>query len=212
MPINPQQAYNSWAAQYDTNKNHTRDVEATALRSALSALSFTTCLEIGCGTGKNTAWLMQQAQQVTAVDFSEEMLAKAKEKIKDAQVTFKQADIRADWAFADKQYDLITFSLVLEHIDNLKHIFNEVARVLQPGGYVYIGELHPFKQYTGTKARFHTDEGLHVVECYNHHISDFVQIPRKYGLIVMDINECFDADDRNDVPRILTVILKKGDV
>ena len=70
MPIDTQQAYNSWAAQYDTNKNNTRDLEAGALRSVLAAISFDTCLEIGCGTGKNTTWLMQRAQHVTAVDLS----------------------------------------------------------------------------------------------------------------------------------------------
>ncbi len=38
---------------------------------------------------------------------------------------------------------------------------------------MYIGELHPFKQYAGSKARFNTEAGEQVVNCYNHHITDF---------------------------------------
>jgi len=47
-------AYNIWAGQYDTNKNRTRDLEAVSLQQTLSDIQFDRCLEIGCGTGKNT--------------------------------------------------------------------------------------------------------------------------------------------------------------
>src|SRR5471030_1218067 len=93
------QAYNSWAEQYDTNENKTRDLEAIALRTILNGLSIANCLEIGCGTGKNTAWLATVTKNVTAVDFSDEMLAKAKEKTTLSNVEFKQADITHYWEF-----------------------------------------------------------------------------------------------------------------
>lgn len=207
--MNPQQAYNIWASQYDTNSNKTRDLEALALRQSLVNISFDSCLEIGCGTGKNTEWLSQKAKQVTAVDLSEQMLAKAKEKITFHNVQFKQADITKDWSFRDQLYDLVSFSLVLEHINELDHVFKQTSQSLFSGGHVYIGELHPFKQYTGSKARFETAEGTQVVQCFNHHISDFTTAAKKYGLALVDINEYFDNNDRNGIPRILTIILKK---
>ena len=203
-----QQAYNSWASQYDTNLNKTRDLEALALREVLSGISFSNCLEIGCGTGKNTEWLIQKAQHITAVDLSDEMLAKATAKITSGNVEFKQADITQPWTFGTG-FDLVTFSLVLEHIENLGPIFREVAAALQPGGHVYIGELHPFKQYTGSKARFDTEEGLQVVECYNHNISDFIQAAKKHGLTLTDVNEYFDDNNRSEIPRIAVIVLKK---
>ena len=169
--MNTQQAYNIWSQQYDTNTNKTRDLEAQALRETLHNINFDSCLEIGCGTGKNTTWLITKAKQITAVDFSEEMLAKAKEKIKNNAVQFIQANITGNWAFTEKKYELVTFSLVLEHIQNLDHIFNEVGKCLVDGGHVYIGELHPFKQYAGSKAKFETDNGTQVVECFKHHLS-----------------------------------------
>lgn len=204
------QAYNTWASQYDTNDNKTRDLEAHALRVSLAAISFNSCLEIGCGTGKNTEWLIQKAKQVTAIDLSDKMLAKAKEKITSKQVRFKQADITENWTFRNGLYDLVSFSLVLEHIENLDHIFAEVSKSVNAGGHVYIGELHPYKQYAGTKARFDTENGRQVVECFNHHISDFTQTAKKHGLVLIDINEFFDNNDRSEIPRIMTIILKKG--
>lgn len=208
--MDTRQAYNTWAVQYDTNENKTRDLEAQALRATLTPIAFDRYLEIGCGTGKNTEWLITKATDITAVDLSEEMLAKAKAKINSHNVQFIQADITAPWSFTQGLYDVVGFSLVLEHIDNLEPVFEKVAAVLKPGGYVYIGELHPFKQYNGSKARFETETGTQVVECFNHHISDFIEAGRQHGLLLADMEEYFDNDDRQEIPRILTLLLKKG--
>src|SRR4051794_3017744 len=183
--MNTQQAYNTWAEQYDTNDNKTRDLEAKALRETLSAIPFDSCLEIGCGTGKNTVWFMEKAAVVTAVDLSEEMLARAKEKVADNKVTFIQADITRPWNFVNKPYNLVSFSLVLEHIENLGPVFSEAAKALEVGGHVYVGELHPFKQYTGSKARFETGNGVQIVPCFNHNLSEFVRTAKKHGLQLM---------------------------
>lgn len=204
-----QLAYNQWAEQYDTNQNKTRDMEAITLRNVLANISFDNCLEIACGTGKNTEWLSQKAKQVMAVDFSEAMLVKAKEKIVAPHVQFQQADITQSWNFGHSQYQLVTFSLVLEHIEHLEPIMKEAAAALTNGGYVYVGELHPFKQYAGSKARFDTKEGKQVLECYTHHISDFVQAAKKNGLALIDLQEHFDNDNKNEPPRILTILFRK---
>ncbi len=71
---------------------------------------------------------------------------------------------------SEMQYDLATFSLVLEYIENLNDIFLKLAEVIIPGGYVYIGELLPFKQYADSKARFCNEEGEQVVNCYTQYI------------------------------------------
>jgi ubiquinone/menaquinone biosynthesis C-methylase UbiE len=204
------EAYNHWAEQYDTNQNKTRDLEAVSLRQTLQHLSFQRCLEIGCGTGKNTTWLLQKATAITAVDFSEAMLAKAKEKITASQVQFQQADITHPWNFGINQYSLVSFSLVLEHIEYLEPILQQAAAALANGGYVYIGELHPFKQYAGSKARYDTEAGRQVLQCYTHHLSDFIQAAKNSGLAIIDIREFFDGEHQHDIPRILTILLKKN--
>lgn len=207
--MNIKKAYSQWSVLYDTNDNKTRDLEAFALQKSIGHLCFEQCLEMACGTGKNTLWLQSIAKEITAVDFTSEMLAIAKEKIKSPSVRFIQTDINESWDFADKKFDLITFSLVLEHIENLDAVFQKTSAALKEDAYVYIGELHPFKQYTGSKARFETSEGLTELDCFDHHISDFTQLAKKHGLSIVDLNEHFDDEDKNNVPRILTLLLKK---
>jgi len=204
-----QQAYNSWAQQYDSNENKTRDLEARSLRETLAPHTFEHCLEIGCGTGKNTVWLFEKAATVTAIDLSDEMLAKAKEKITSTNVTFVQADITEPWNFATKQFDLVVFSLVLEHIELLQPIMEKAAAALKSGGYLYISELHPFKQYSGSKARFETEAGTQVVTCFNHHITDFTEAANANGLSLVKLAEYFDDDNRNTIPRLLTLLFVK---
>ncbi len=206
-----QKAYDNWSNQYDTNDNKTRDLEAKALQQTLAGIAFNNCLEIGCGTGKNTAWLITKSNQITAVDLSPEMLAKAKQKINSSKVNFIQADILQNWDFINTKYNLVSFSLVLEHIEKLEPIFNKVAKAIAAGAYVYIGELHPFKQYSGSKARFTTDAGEVVVSCFNHHFSDFVQAAKNNGFKLITINEYFDDNDRNTMPRILSMLFKAAD-
>lgn len=202
-------AYDIWANQYDLNNNKTRDLEAISLRNTLDKITFDTCLEAGCGTGKNTEWLTTKTTQLTAVDFSSEMLAIAKEKINAPHVEFLQADITDEWSFINRQYDLLVFSLVLEHIENLDEIFRKAAAALFTDGYIYIGELHPFKQYTGSKARFDTADAKHILTCFNHNISDFTKAAKNHGLTIVDITEYFDDNNTENIPRILTLLLKK---
>jgi ubiquinone/menaquinone biosynthesis C-methylase UbiE len=201
-------AYNAWAENYDTVMNKTRDLEALALRHCLSRINFAEVLEIGCGTGKNTEWLITKAQSVVGADFSEEMLRKAKEKISSDRVQFIQTDIRLDWLFAEKQFDLVTCSLALEHIHDIDFIFRQAHRVLKQEGMFYLGELHPFKQYQGSKARFDTENGVFELECFVHHISDFFQAARSNGFLCIDIQEWFDDYDRNTVPRLVSIVFK----
>jgi len=203
-----QLAYQFWSEIYDSNENKTRDLEGVCMRAILQEISFSNCLEIGCGTGKNTVWLETKAQHVTAVDLTPAMIEKAKQKVQTKKVTFEIADINQDWNFTKEKYDLATFSLVLEHIENLIPIFEKLSNCIKPNGYVYIGELHPFKHYEGSIARFENGSGEKVVECYNHHISDSINAASKYGFELKLLNEYFDDNDKTTIPRILTLLFQ----
>jgi SAM-dependent methyltransferase len=187
----------------------TRDLEAIALRNELNELAFENVLEIGCGTGKNTQWFISKNKKVLGVDLSPEMLAKARAKVAHTNASCMQADVTQPWNFTDDLFDLVGFSLVLEHIVDLNFIFSEVAQKIKPGGFAYVGELHPFKQYAGSKARFETEKGNHVVQCFNHNISDFINAAKEHSLELLKLNEYFDDNARNNLPRILTLIFKK---
>lgn len=208
--MNIKEAYQEWSEQYDTNDNKTRDLEALALRSVLSTIKFHKVLEFGCGTGKNTIWFEQQAQEVIAADFSEAMMAKAAQKIVTSNVEFVIADINKPWDFTADRFNLISFSLILEHVESIDEIFNKSNKVLQSGGFMYIGEFHPFKQYAGSKARYTTSEGEQIVTCFTHNVSDFTEAAKKYNFSLLVLEEWFDDNDRTQIPRILSLLFKKN--
>lgn len=210
--MNNQQAYNVWADNYDTVINKTRDIEAMALREMLSQVNFGEVLEIGCGTGKNTEWLLTGAKRIVGADFSKEMLEKAKDKIASEKVKFVYTDIREKWNFSEEEFDLITCSLALEHIENINFVFEQANSVLKSAGLFYIGELHPFKQYQGTKARFDTNAGVFELECFVHNVSDFFKAGTDNDFECIEIKEWFDENDRTTIPRLLTMIFKKKQI
>ena len=206
--MNVQQAYNAWSETYDTVENKTRDLEARALRESIAGENLE-ILEIGCGTGKNTEFLQTRAKYLIGADFSAEMLERAKAKITAANVEFRRLDLREDWNFPAESFDLVTCSLALEHIENIDFVFAEARRVLRTGGRFYFGELHPFKQYHGSKARFETGSGVFELECFVHHVSEFFAAAKANNFAVAELKEWFDDDDQSQIPRLLTMILEK---
>ena len=136
------------------------------------------------------------------------MIEKAKEKVRAENVRFSVTDLTKRWPCEDGAYDLITCNLVLEHIQNLTHIFSEAARTLRPNGKFFINELHPFKQYLGTKARYEQGEEIIEVEAFTHHISDFTNAATANGLKLAKLNEYWHEADQNKPPRLISFIFK----
>ena len=208
--MNVQQSYNAWSKTYDEVENKTRDLEAFALRQSIVANEPLDILEIGCGTGKNTGWLLTKAKHLVGADFSVEMLQKARAKINDEKAVFRQLDLREKWEFAEHSFDLITASLILEHIENLDFIFKQAFRVLRNNGLFYIGELHPFKQYDGSKARFETGSGIFELECFVHHISDYFDAAVQNNFEIVELKEWFDDEVEPLIPRLLSLVFQKN--
>jgi len=201
--------YDQWSGTYDAVENKTRDLEKLACETILSTISFSRVLERGGGTGKNTSWLADRADRILSVDFSAEMQAVAREKVKNENVEFRIADVRRSWNFEALKPDLITCSLVLEHVEDLGFVFEQAGSTLTGGGHFYICELHPFKQYEGSKARFQTDDGLKVTDCFQHHVTDYTNAATANGLTIARIDEWFDDDDRGRTPRLISFLFER---
>lgn len=204
-----EKAYNIWALQYDTNKNRTRDLDKKSTIETLSKFEFENVLELGCGTGKNTSWLLEKATQIIGLDFSQEMLNKAKEKISNKKVVFKKADLNEDWEVENNFADLITSSLTLEHIEDLNHIFKQGTLKLKKNGLFFVSELHPFKQYSGSKAQYETENGTQELEVYTHHLSEYIDSANNNGLKLVEIKEWFDDTSPNGLPRLISLLFEK---
>lgn len=200
-------AYNSWAENYDEVENKTRDLEEFVVRKILIS-NYNHVLELGCGTGKNTVWLSQQAKQLTGLDFSEEILIQAKQKVSSKKVTFKKLNLLNDWSIEKESVDLITCSLVLEHFKDLDQIFNRAFKSLINNGEFYLCELHPFKQYSGGKARFIKEDKLEALETYIHNISDYMEAAERSGFKLKQLKEWYD-DNKTNIPRLISFIFVK---
>ncbi|MEH2182345.1 class I SAM-dependent methyltransferase [Nostoc sp.] len=204
-----QAAYNNWSATYDADENLTRDLDQTVTRETLMDLRCKSVVEIGCGTGKNTLLLSQIALEVYAIDFSAQMIEKAKEKVRSANVVFVTEDITKQWTCHNESADLVTCNLVLEHIEDLSLIFSEASRVLVKGGYFFICELHPFRQYQGTKANFQRHEEFIEIPASVHHLSDFFNTAKKHGFLLEDFKEWWHEQDQNKLPRLVSILFRK---
>ena len=202
-------AYNSWADNYDAVENKTRDLEKIVAKQTLDKYNYTTVVELGCGTGKNTEWLAEKANLIIGLDFSSEMLLKAKNKIKSDKVQFQQADLTLPWDIKDNYADLISCSLTLEHISDLNFIFSEGFKKLKPEGKFFICELHPFKQYSGSKAKFEKENGIMELEVYTHHVSEYINAATSNGFKISELKEWFDNDDKTDIPRLISFVFEK---
>jgi ubiquinone/menaquinone biosynthesis C-methylase UbiE len=207
--VRVQEAYDHWSATYDTDENLTRDLDQVATRETLADLRCKSILELGCGTGKNTALLAQIGEEVHALDFSEGMLKKAKEKLESSNVAFSLADITRQWPCADQSADLVVCNLVLEHIEDLSFIFSEAFRSLVEGGRFFICELHPFRQYQGIKARFQRDRGTSEIQAFVHHISDFLEAAERNGFTLKGCREWWHEEDQNKLPRLVSFMFEK---
>jgi ubiquinone/menaquinone biosynthesis C-methylase UbiE len=205
--IKTKDAYNNWAKTYDTVVNKTRDLDAEAIRDVLDNVEVKNIIEIGCGTGKNTVWLKDKCKKLKAVDFSKEMLALAKEKITDKKVVFKQADINEKWTFG--KADLITCSLVLEHIKDIDYVFEQAAESLNKKGQFFVCEYHPYRQLQGKGAKFEHDGKELALEYFVHHLSEFYKVAQDNGFECLRFQEWFDPEDRKGVPRLVSFLFQK---
>ena len=201
-----QSAYNTWANDYDTDKNLTRDLDEEIIKKLFAGQKFDSILEVGCGTGKNTVFLASISKHLTAIDFSEGMISKAKEKVKSNSVRFQICDINRAWLIEKNHFDLITFNLILEHIENIDTILAEAGKYLLPRGLVLINELHPFRQYEGKKAIYRDNEEIKEIDAFVHNISDFLDSAEKNGLKLLKLREYWHQQDQNKLPRIISFL------
>jgi len=204
-----QDAYTEWSTTYDSDRNLTRDLDQMATERTLTGRHYQNILELGCGTGKNTALLTSVGRQVLALDFSSGMLREAKTKVTADEVCFGRADLTKPWPVEARSFDLVVCNLVLEHIEHLGPIFAEASRALKAGGHFFLSELHPFRQYRGIQANFQREQETVQIEAFVHHVSDFTEAARENGLSLKTIKEWWHEEDQNKLPRLVTFLFEQ---
>ncbi len=109
-------------------------------------------LDVGCGAGKLCFLFNEYTHgkaRITGGDFSEELLARAREKNAQlgADVDFRFLDFNKPFEFPDNTFDLCTSAFAIYYASDLKFTFSEAHRVLKPGGRLFVsGPLPENKQ------------------------------------------------------------------
>lgn len=100
-------------------------------------------LDLGTGTGNLAVMFAERGCDLWCTDFSEAMLAKAREKV--PQAHFVLADLRTDWSpELDRRFDRIVSAYVFHHLelDEKVRVCRElVTQRLDPNGALIIGDL-----------------------------------------------------------------------
>ena len=94
-------------------------------------------------------------------------------------------------------------------VDVKQELFNQANQKLLENGIFFISELHPFKQYLGSKAKFETENGIEELKVFIHHISDYVESAENNDFKLLEINEWFDDNSEKDIPRLISFVFRK---
>lgn len=98
-------------------------------------------LEVGCGDGeftKRLARVIDGESKITAIDITPKLINRAKGYIRNANLTFKVADLER-LPFTDRIFDVVCGISILHHV-NIKRALGEINRVLKKDGEIFFTE------------------------------------------------------------------------
>ncbi len=122
-------------------------------------------LDLGCGTGRHTLYLLKNGFKVYGCDASESALKIAKEIVKN--VKFKKCDM-ISLPYEDNYFDGILCHFVIQHgkIEQIKKAISEIYRVLKKDGILYLSVpsvKHP-EYFTGEEIEPNTKININAID------------------------------------------------
>ena len=189
--LSTRDGYDRWATIYDTEDNPLIALEEPEIDRLLGPVAGHSVVDVGCGTGRHAVRLARAGARVTAVDFSVEMLNKARAKPGAERIEFVQHDLHEPLPFADATFERVVCGLVLEHIEDLPRLFGEMRRICRVDGLLVLSAMHPAMMLRGITARFTDPESGRETRPHSfaHQISDFVMAALGAGLVIDHIGE-----------------------
>jgi len=143
-----------------------RSLLMRGIDNELSADDRLTVLEVGCGRGGTTQYLLRLLPNsfITATDVDDEQIVAAEKHIKNKRVEF-MVEHAAELSFDDAMFDLVTEFNTLHHIPAWQKAVSEAARVLKPGGRFCISGItekglgnSAFRGFVSPKSLLNTDD------------------------------------------------------
>lgn len=198
------EGYDRWAEIYDDEQNPLVVLEERFFPPLLGDVRGLDVVDIGAGTGRGTIPLVRGGARVTAVDFSDGMIARAKRRPEWGDVRFIEHDLHRPLPFADASFDRVVSRLVLDHIQRPGGLIGELGRVCRPDGFVLLSIMHPAMMLRGVQARFRDPEsGAKIApRSAANEIADYVNGALAAGLRIDHFSEHrFDEEAAATCPR-----------
>lgn len=141
--LNSTVGYDLAAEVYDRKEKYLDSFEKNKLIAKLGDVSGKKILDAGAGTGRIALKLANLGANVTALDVSREMLRVLKNKTKKSIETV--VGDAENMPFADESFDIVVAAFLIVHFNNPKYFFQEVYRVLKPGGVLIVSNINQRK-------------------------------------------------------------------
>lgn len=110
----------------------------------LAALAGKKVLDIGCGGGLLSEAMAAAGATVTGIDLSEKALSVARLHLFESGLSVDYRAVSAE-AFAQEragEFDIVTCMEMLEHVPNPASVVQACARLVRPGGHVFLSTLN----------------------------------------------------------------------
>jgi ubiquinone/menaquinone biosynthesis C-methylase UbiE len=135
-------AFAAWAEVYDTQVNPLLVLEERYLAGILPETKDRHVLDVGCGSGRWLAHFVRGGPaSLHGLDSSREMMEIA------ARKQFAHAELIHSALplipVASDSKDLVLGSFVLSYVADLERCAAELARVIRPGGDLFLSDMHP---------------------------------------------------------------------
>jgi tRNA (cmo5U34)-methyltransferase len=112
-----------------------------AVAAATAGFEARSILELGTGTGETALRVRALHPEAgwVGIDASEPMLARARERLPDADLRLQ----RLEDELPPGPFDLVVSTLAVHHLDGAgkRELFSRVARVVEPGGHFVLGDV-----------------------------------------------------------------------
>jgi putative AdoMet-dependent methyltransferase len=155
----PASEFDSWAKNYDQSVQEDTNFPFVGYHRVLQEIvnlsgvsSGQAVLDLGTGTGNLALLFAEKGCRLTCTDFSEAMLARAQEKLPEAEQYLH--DLRVPLPFVNRRFDAVVSAYVFHHfpltqkVEICQHLVQEA---LTPGGKLVIGDIS-FQSYQDMEA------------------------------------------------------------
>lgn len=192
--VGVREGYAQWAPTYEGTVLDLMDLRLLARLQTVDWRDALNVLDLACGTGRVGVWLKSAGvDQLTGLDFTEEMLGKARSK--NVYDTLVLADV-AETGLPPEAFDLVVESLADEHFARLDPFYTEAARLCSAGGRLVLVGYHPHFVMLGMPTHFNSATGEPVaVETHVHLMSDHVSAAHHAGFHLLEMVEGVIDDD-----------------